>query len=154
VTDSVPAACGTLARGLSQTLGCEALCAASTAEVLRCHRAEKDAIRVIVYSLESGPDEGLSFIRKIKEPCNAAAIRVPRFLVLTPGPLTVGYESRFRTIGADCLLFGFVQQVYATVRRVLFEAMCEKGRPTIIVDRSEPESRFFILGAAGSELIP
>lgn len=153
VVDSLPVACSTLARGLKETLGCEALCASSTNEVLRCLRTQKDGIGVIVYSLELGPNEGLSFVRKVKAHCNAAAIRAPRFLIRTPGPLTGGYETKFRIIGAECLLFGFVQQVYATVRRMLFEAMCEKGRPTIIVDRSQPETRFFILGPARSELI-
>lgn len=153
VVDSVPVACSTLACGLKETLGCEALCATSNAEVLRCLRVEKDTVGVLIYSLELGPDEGLSFIRKVREHCKAAAIRVPKFLILTPGPLTGGYESKFRTIGAECLLFGFVQQVYATVRRMLFEAMCEKGKATIIVDRSGLDSKFYILGPARSELI-
>lgn len=154
VVDSVPVACSTLARGLKETLGRETLCASSTIEVLRCLRKEKDAIAVIVYSLELGPDEGLSFIQKIREHCMAATIRVPRVLVRCPGELTGGYEDRFRDLDAECLLFGLVQQVYAKVRRMLFNAMCEKGRPTIIVDRSGPEPRFFIRGAARSWSIP
>jgi hypothetical protein len=153
VEDSLPVACFDLARGLKETLGCPALCASSTAEALRCLKIEKDAIGVIIFTLDLGPDEGLSFIQKVKEHCNAEAIRVPRFLVLSPGPLTAGYESRFRIIGAECLLLGFRQQVYATVRRMIFEILCEKGRSTIIVDRTGSEPKCFILGAACSELI-
>jgi len=151
--DSLQVACSTLARGLKVTLGCEAFCALSTAEALQCLGIEKDAIGVIILSLEMGPDAGLSFIQDVKEFCKAAALRVPRFLVLTPGPLIAGYESRFRVIGAECLLFGYEEQVYATVRRMMFEAVCEKGRPTIVVDRSGQHLRFFILGVARAELI-
>jgi len=154
IVDSLPAASSTLARGLRETLGYESICAASTAEALRRLRVERDAIGVVVHSLELGPDVGLSFIQMVKEQCKAAATRVPRFLVLTPGPLTAGYENRFRIVGAECLLLGFEQQVHATVRRMVFEAVCEKGRPTIIVDHSGPEPKFFILGAARSEYIP
>lgn len=159
VVDSLPVSCSTLARSLKQTLGCEALCASSTAEVLHHLRAEKDRISVIILALETGPDAGLSFVRNVKEHCQAAAIRAPRFLVLSPGPLdadyerNAAYESKFRTAGAESLLLGYERQVYATVRRMMFDGACEKGRPTIVVDRSGAETKFFILGAARSELI-
>ena len=153
VVDSLPVSCSTLARGLRETSGYEALCAASAAEALSCLRIEKDSIGLIILSLEMGPETGLLFIQTTKEYCKAQAIRVPRFLVLTPGPLTAGYENRFRIIGAECLLLGFEQQVHATVRRMMFETVCEKGKPTIIVDRSGPDPKFFLLGPARSELI-
>jgi len=153
VVDSISAATSPLARGIKNSLRCEVSCASSPQEALRRLRTEKDTIGVIVHSLELGPDAGLSFIQAVREHCRTAAIRVPRFLVLTPGPLTAAYDSRFRIMGAECLLLGFEQQVYASIRRIIFESVCEKGRPTIIVDRSGPEARFVLLGVARSELI-
>lgn len=156
VVDSIPAAYSTLARGLKNTLGCEVLCASSPQEALLRMRTEKDTIGVFVRSLELGPEPGLSFIQQMMEYCKAAAVRTPRFVMLTPGPLPPGdgrYESRFRIIGAECLLQGNEAQLHTTVRRMMFELACEKGRPTIIVDRSDPETRFFILGVARSQLI-
>jgi hypothetical protein len=153
VVDSLPVACSTLARELNKTLRYEALCASSTAESLRFLQIEKDAITVIVHSLEMGPDAGISFIQTIREFCIAASIRVPRFVVLSPGPLTGRYIKRFRILNAVYLLHGFVQQVCETVKELIDDALCEKGRPTILVDRLGPASQFSLLGAATSELI-
>jgi hypothetical protein len=158
--DSLPVAGLTLARGLKETLGYEVIRASSTAEALRCLRTEQDRIGVIILALETGPDAGLSFVRNVKDYCEAAAIRIPRFLNLSPGPLGSNYErnaaheNKFRIAGAECLLLGFEQQVHATVRRMMFESVCEKGTPTIIVDRCGPGTRFFVLGPARAELIP
>lgn len=154
VVDSVPAACSILASDLKATLGYRTLCATSTSDALGRMAAEKDAIGVVVLVLELGPEAGLSVIQKIREFCRAAAIRVPRFLVLAPGPMSDGYEGRFRIVGAQCLLLGYVQQVFVTVRRLIFEALCEKGRSTILVDRSGPHSKFLVLGSVRPELIP
>ena len=155
VVDSVPVACSTLARGLKKRRWAARHFAPH--QPTRCYDA-CELRRTQSGSLSTRWNwariEGLSFLQRVKAHCKAAAIRVPRFLILTPGALTGGYESRLRDLNTECLLFGFVQQVYATVRRMLFEAMCEKGRPTIIVDRSGAEPRFLILGAARSWLIP
>jgi hypothetical protein len=153
IVDSQPVACSALARGLKQKLGCEVLCTSLPHEAMRCLRVEKDSVGVIVYTLELGPETGLSFVRTIKEHCKAEAIRIPKFLVLTPGELTGGYEGRFQINGAECLLLGYEKQVCSTVRRMMSQSACEKGRPTIIVDRSESEPRFFVLGGALLELI-
>jgi len=153
VIDSLAVARFTLAKELRETLRREVLCAASIQESLNVLQVEKDAIGVIILALELGPEAGISFIQKIREFCNAAAIRVPRFLVLTPGPLRGGYENRFRIIGAECLLYGYVQQVCATVQRMIFEALSENGRATIFVDRSGSDPRFRLFGTASSELI-
>jgi hypothetical protein len=156
VVDSISAASSPLGRGINKTLGCGVLCASSPQDALHLLRTEKDRISVIVHSLELGPEAGLSFIQQIKEYCKAAAIRVPRFVALTPGPLPPGdgrYESLFRIMDVECLHQGNEPQLHTIVSRMMFESACEKGRPTIIVDRSEPETRFFILGAARSQLI-
>jgi hypothetical protein len=154
VMDSIPAACLTLARGLNETLGHETRCASSTVEALRWLKIEKDAIGVVVFFLEADPETGLSFIRKIRDFSEAAAYRPPCFVALTPGTLRDGYEGRLRAMRAECLLHGNVQQVYSTVRRLIFDATCERGRPTIVVDRSGRYTKFNLLGPAHSVLLP
>jgi len=154
VQDSVPAVSATLARALGEAIGHETLYASSDVEALSWLQIEKDAIGVVVYFLEDVPEAGLSFIRKVREFCGAAAIRIPRFLVLTPGALRDGYEGRFRAMGAECLLNGFEKQMIATVRRLTFDALCEHGRPTFVLDRSGLYMKFNLVGAARSELIP
>ena len=153
VVDPVSAAGLTFARGLKDRLGNETRYAQSTNEAQRWLQIEKDAIGVVILFLEAGPEPGLSFIRKIREFCEAAAIRPPSFLVLTPGTMRDGYEGRFRAMRAECLLYGYEKQLYSTVRRLIFDATCERGRPTIVVDRSGRYARFDLLGPASSELI-
>ena len=157
VVDSISAASSPLARGINRALGHEVLCASSPREALRRLRTEKDRIGVIVHSLELGPEAGLAFIQQVREHCKIAAIRVPKFLVLSPGPLPPGdgrYESIFRIMGAECLLHGYEEQTCATVCRMIFESACEKGRATIVVDRSDLLPRFFTPGPVGLEPIP
>jgi hypothetical protein len=153
VVDSVAAACSSLAHGLKEALGNETLCASSAAEALCWFQVERDSIGVVIFFLETDPNSGFSFIRKIQDFCQAMTIRRPRFLVLTPGPLTAGFDSRFRTIGAECILYGFAQQLYATARRLIFEAICENKKTTILVDRTGLESKFLVVGPARPELI-
>jgi hypothetical protein len=153
VVDPVPAACATLARGLRETIGCETLCASSTVEAIRRLQIEKDTIGIIIFFLETGPEAGLSFIRTIRESSEAVVIRPPSFLVLTPGPLTDGYIWKFRNLRVECLLYGFPLQVYETARGLVSDALRETGRPTIVVDRSGPITKFYLRGPSGMELI-
>ena len=136
VVDSVPAACLTTARALKERLGKESRCASSINEALGWFQIDKDAIGVVVIFLETKPESGLDFIRKIRDFCESAAIRPPSFLVLTPGILMDGYEGRFRAMRAECILYGYADQMYSKVRRLIFDANCERGRSTIVVDRS------------------
>jgi hypothetical protein len=153
VVDSAHVSCSTLASDLKKELGHEAIPAITPAEALRWLSIELDVIGVVVVTLELGPDAGLSFIRKVREFCNSAAIRVPKFLVLTPGPLPDHYEERFQIMDAVCLLYGYWPQTLVTVHRLISKTLSEKGRPTISVDRSGPDSKFLVLGSSRPELI-
>jgi hypothetical protein len=153
VVDSVPIASSTLASYLRKVLGYDVLCASSATETLQWLTIEKDVIGVVIVFLDIPPGAGLASVQRIREFCSAAALRIPRFLILTPGPIAPGYESKFRIAGAECLLYGFMQQVQVTVRRMLFEVLCEKGRATILVDRSGPDSKFLVSGVVRPELI-
>lgn len=153
IIDSVHAACITLARGIKANLGFDAVCASSTLEALVRLEVERDTISLIVLNLELGPDAGLLFLEAVRQFCRASVIRTPKFLILTPGALTPGYEERFGIFGAQCLLQGYAMQTYASIRKLIFVANCAQGKVTILVNRSWPESQFLILGTARSELI-
>lgn len=152
VVDSVPAAQAALVRDLKEVLGIETL-AGSNEEVKGLFEMHKDAIGIIAIFLDQGPERGIALIREIQDSSCAAMFRRPRFLVLTPGNLTPAYESRLRAMGVECLVHGYPKQLHATMHRMLFEAKCEQGRATIIIERSGERPKFFFLGPARRERI-
>lgn len=152
VVDSIYAAGETIARDLTKALGHCTLYCSSSDEAYDRLKSERDALGVVVFFLEESPETGLVFVRKVLEFCSIAAIRCPRFLVLTSGNL-LGYRRRFRALGAHCILYGYPEELYASVREMVFEVVYEKNLPTIIVDRSGHKTGFWLLGPAGRELI-
>ena len=153
VLDSVDAAGATIAHDLNQEFHVEAICGNSIDGAHRFFETHRDSIGIIVKFLDEDPEKGIVFIREIEEGCRIAEIRCPHFLFLTPGHLSAAYNSRFRAMGAECLVFGFPKQLQATVRRMMFETRCSNGKATIIVDRSEGCARFYLLGPAKREMI-
>lgn len=153
IKDLILAAGVAVARDLKKSLGYETRHVLSNADALAQLSFEKDTIGIIIFFLEADPAEGLSFIHDCREFCEFAEIRCPKFVVLTPGKIDYGYLGRFKAVGAKPIVCGFPEQLRSTVGELVFEAMCEKGRPTIIVDRTLPETKFYLLGPAGRELI-
>lgn len=152
VMDSISAAGATIAHDLTRTLGHHTAYASCPDEVFMRLKCEKDAVGIIVFFLEAIPEMGLAFVRNVREFCSFSAIRCPRFLVLTPGNLRRGYRCKFRTFGAECIVYGFPEQLYATAGEMVFEAICENGKPTIVVERVAHRTEFWLLGPAGREL--
>jgi hypothetical protein len=153
VADSISAAGTAAADDLRSALGLEILIAGSRDEMFRLIETHKDAIGVVIYFIDEGPELGMAAVRRIKETSRDAAVRCPRVLILTAGNLSAAYESRFRAMGAECLIHGYPNQMHATVRRMIFEAKCENEKSTIVVDRSDGTSRFYWLGPAKRESI-
>jgi hypothetical protein len=151
--DSISAAGATIAHDLTRKLGHHTAYASCADEVFRYLKSEQDAVGIIVFFLEAIPEVGVAFVRKVREFCSFAAIRCPRFLVLTPGNLRLGYRHKFRTFGAECIVYGFPEQLYATAGEMIFEATCENGKPTFVVERMAHNTKFWLLGPAGRELI-
>jgi hypothetical protein len=153
VMDSMPAAADVIANDLGRALNLQVFHASCQNEAMRRIEVERDTVGVLVFFLETHPERGLSFIRDVKELCEALAIRSPDFIVLTPGDLDAGYLKRFRMVGAECRVYGFPRELSATVRRMIHERSCENGKPTIVVERGVPRTRFHLLGPAGRELL-
>jgi len=153
VFDSITAAGATIAHDLTRKLGHHTTYASSVDEVFGHLKSEKDAVGIIVFFLEAIPEVGVAFVRKVREFCSLAAIRCPRFLVLTPGNLRRGYSRRFRALGAHCIVYGFPEELYATAGEMVFEATCENGMPTIVVERVAHNTKFWLLGPSDRELI-
>jgi hypothetical protein len=154
VMDSNLAGAAIIASDLCKASGCQALQATSEQAALMVVRQQLGAIGIVVFFLEGGPEAGLSFIRDVLELCQHAAIREPKFVVLTPGVLSSGYFNKFRAHGATWLLYGFPMQLAATVRAVVSQLISENGRPTFIVEHLTGTARFYLLGPADRELIP
>lgn len=140
-----------LAQGLNKTLGNRALYASSLAEAMSHLHKELDSIGVIVFTLDANPEVGLSFIRSVKEFCEVAVIRRPSFVVLSPIQFSSAYHLKFRVMGAECLLHGFVDQVYVAVRNLISVMTREDGMPTFHVLRSEGHPSFHLLGRTHSK---
>jgi hypothetical protein len=153
VLDSISAAGVTLARDLTNELGHNTHYVSSAELAFEELESGRGAVGLIVFFLETTPDAGIDFVRKVREFCSYAAIPCPRFLVRTPGNLPPGYLRRFRALAAECVVCGFPKQLYATAKEMVFETICENGKPTIVAERVAHQLRFWILGPAGRELL-
>ncbi|HZP07064.1 MAG TPA: hypothetical protein VFB43_19350 [Terracidiphilus sp.] len=148
LVDPIPAAGAAIAGSLRDAIRHETLHATSSDSALKVLEVQKDSIGIIVKFLDYGPEDGISFIQEVHEFSRIAAIRCPKVVLLTPGDLSASYESRFRSSGAECIVYGYPKQLRATVKRLMFESRCENGKSTIVVDRRGGIPQFYVLGPA------
>jgi hypothetical protein len=153
VMDSISAAGTTIARDLNTALGLQTVHVPNVEGALDECTREKDGIGIVVFFLEADAEAGLSFIRHMRDFFESAHLHCPRFVVLTPGNIAPGYVGRFRDLGAECLVYGFPAQLIATVRWLIFQSRIEKGRPTIVVERTRYGIKFWLHGPSTRVLI-
>jgi hypothetical protein len=121
--------------GVRTATECPIVHADSIAEGLRHFENGYNNIQIAVCTIERDPNEAIRFVKQIRSLAQQAMVTAPRTFILTTEPQPEWASDTLEKLGAEHLLRGFHDQIFAKLRLVRWQLRSKKSLPTIYITR-------------------
>jgi len=111
------------------------------------------SIDIVICTVDHAPDDALRLPERVRTATSHALIRCPQMVVLASPPLPLPYAAKCMDQRVTYLLRDSTEQVFETVKVMLWRLRAVKSGPTIRIEFRGGHYQFFICAPTSSEEI-